>query len=320
MSDKKNDNEGILEIIDGRPETLQNSNDDDEASILHEAKLLFQIAIPTVAVQFSAYFIYPQTASAVGRNLGTEELAGFSLASLTGNLLCLSVIVGALSALDTLMPRAFGTKHYPEVGKLAIRGFLVCTLVLLIPIIPLVTSVESIFDALGQDPIASALASEWIRIYFLGVPFVLLYRVIQRFLASQQIVMPIAYAGLIGCFVVHPLLLRWILPSFGFRGSAGAIVMTQFVQAMLVVVYLKVRPVYHAETWKGLDWNIVKNAVEPKPMMEFFQLSMGGVVSLSEWWFWVSMIVSVLPYYSISMLSFYITSLNMLSYTSFSLL
>lgn len=65
----------------------------DASFFFHEAKLLFDIAIPTVAVQFSAYFIYPQTASAVGRRLGTEELAGYSLASLTGNLTCLSVIV-----------------------------------------------------------------------------------------------------------------------------------------------------------------------------------------------------------------------------------
>jgi len=265
----------------------EKNTDDDDVGFFHEAKLLFDIAIPTVAVQFSAYFIYPQTASAVGRNLGTEELAGFSLASLTGNLTCLSIIVGALTALDTLMPRAYGIGHYQELGKLAIRGFLVCTLVLLVPILPLLTSVEQIFDALGQDAIASALASEWIRVYFLGVPFVLLFRVIQRFLASQQIVLPIAYAGLIGCFVVHPLLLRFGLPEFGFLGSAGAIVTTQFVQALLVMLYLRIKPLYHPDTWQGLNVDIIKQAVEPTPMMHFFKLSMGGVVSLSEWWFWV---------------------------------
>ena len=250
-------------------------------SVFHEAKLLFDISIPTVAVQFSAYFIYPQAASSVGRNLGTEQLAGFSLASLTGNLMCLSVIVGALTALDTLMPRAFGTHRYEEVGKLAIRGFLVCACVLMIPIIPLLTSVEQIFDALGQDPVASALASNWLRIYFLGVPFVLLFRVIQRFLASQQIVVPIAYAGLIGCFLLHPLLLRYAIPAFGFLGSAGAIVTTQFVQALLILLYLYIWPVYYPETWKGLDLSTIQEAVEPKPMLQFFKLSMGGVVSLS---------------------------------------
>lgn len=289
VQDKAAEQDGILSIDDGDEQEKQTDDGDDSSttSFLAEAKLLLDIAIPTVAVQFSAYFIYPQTASAVGRNLGTEELAGFSLASLTGNLTCLSVIVGALSALDTLMPRAYGIGHYSEVGKLAIRGFLVCTLVLLIPIIPLLTSVESIFDALGQDPIASSLASEWIKIYFLGVPFVLLFRVIQRFLASQQIVMPIACAGLIGCFIVHPILLRVMLSLFGFDGSAGAIVTTQFVQSFLVILFLCIKPAYHAETWQGLNKTILLEAIESKPMLRFFKLSMGGVVSLSEWWFWV---------------------------------
>ena len=271
-----------------RDEVLMNNEEKNASSFLQETKLLFDISVPTVAVQFSAYFIYPQTASAVGRNLGTEDLAGFSLASLTGNLMCLSVIVGALSALDTLMPRAFGAGHYDEVGKLAIRAFLVCSLVLLIPIIPLMTCVEQIFDALGQDPVASRLASNWLRTYFVGVPFVLLFRVIQRFLACQQIVLPIACAGLFGCFLVHPLLLRSVIPAFGFVASAGAIVTTQFVQVMLVIVYLCIRPVYHIDTWKGLSVKAIQQAVEPKPMMKFFQLCMGGVVSLSEWWFWVS--------------------------------
>ena len=249
--------------------------------IFHEAKLLFDIAVPTVAVQFSAYFIYPQTASAVGRNLGTEDLAGFSLASLTGNMLCLSIIVGTLSALDTLMPRAFGVGRYEEVGKLAIRGFAVCLAVLFIPVLVLSTSVDPILDALGQDPIASEMAAEWLRIYFLGLPFVLLYRVIQRFLASQQMVMPIAYAGLVGCFVVHPIVLHYIIPAFGFLGSAAAIVITQIVQATLALLYLKIRPVYHPDTWPGLSVDVIKKSLAAEPLIGFIKLSMGGVVSLS---------------------------------------
>jgi hypothetical protein len=57
---------------------------------------------------------------------------------------------------------------------------------------------------------------------------------------------------------------------------------------MLVIVYLWIRPVYHIDTWKGISVEVIQQAVEPKPMMKFFKLSLGGVVSLSEWWFWVS--------------------------------
>jgi Na+-driven multidrug efflux pump len=74
------------------------------------------------------------------------------LASLTGNLTVLSVMVGALSAADTLMPRAYGTGTYKEVGRLGVRGFVMCTLLLIPPIIPLFTTMEWIFDQLGQGP------------------------------------------------------------------------------------------------------------------------------------------------------------------------
>mmetsp|Transcript_19085 Transcript_19085/g.39230 ORF Transcript_19085/g.39230 Transcript_19085/m.39230 type:complete len:264 (+) Transcript_19085:123-914(+) len=131
-----------------------------------EMKLLLSIAAPAVLVQFSVLFIFPQTASIVGRTLGTEALAGFSLGSLVGNLTCVSIMAGALTAADILMPRAWGAKKYEEMGFLAVRGVIICSFFLLIPIIPLCTSMEWIFDRLGQDKGASLLASKWIRFFF----------------------------------------------------------------------------------------------------------------------------------------------------------
>ena len=99
--------------------------------MVQEMKSLLHLALPSVAVQFSMFFLYPQSASIIGRRLGAEALGGFSLGSLVGNLTCLSVIVGALTAADTLMPRAYGTGNYKEVGLLAIRGAMICTMLLL---------------------------------------------------------------------------------------------------------------------------------------------------------------------------------------------
>lgn len=188
----------------------------------YEAKLLVNIALPTVLVQFGAYFIYPQTASVVGRKLGTEELAGFSLGSLTGNMTCMAMIIGVLSAADTMMPRAFGAKRYDQVGILTIQSFVVCFLVLLIPTVPLLTAVDWVFQRLGQDPIAANLAVQWIRVYVLGVPFVLLFRVIQRFLACQHVVWPMVCGAIFGCVIVQPVL-KVLIPVLGFQGSAVAI-------------------------------------------------------------------------------------------------
>ena len=246
-----------------------------------ESKLLFNIALPAVAVQFSVLFIFPQTASVVGRALGTEALAGFSLGSLVGNLTCLSVMVGALTAADTLMPRAYGSHRYDELGRLAIRSVVVCSLLLLVPVVPLCTVMEWIFDQLGQDDFASHLAAQWIKIYLIGVPSMLLFRVAQSFLNAQHQVWPMVYASVLSCFVLHPILLNILVPSMGFNGSSLAISLTQWVMAILVFVYLKIHPVQKAESWPGFSTKYFLEAISPRPMLKFISLSLGGVLSLS---------------------------------------
>mmetsp|Transcript_15317 Transcript_15317/g.20195 ORF Transcript_15317/g.20195 Transcript_15317/m.20195 type:complete len:526 (+) Transcript_15317:225-1802(+) len=287
----KEDNENVMQInVDEA--LLENDSsstlDDKEVSfeIIKESKLLFSIALPTVATQFSTFIIYPLTASSVGRNLGTEELASFSLASLTGNLVCLSIIMGVMTAADTLMPRAFGAKRYAEIGRLAIRVFVVCALILVLPYILLLGFIDKIFVTLGQDEFISSMASVWLRFYCLGVPFTILFRLIQRFLAAQHIVLPTLYSSALGSFLIHPLLLRYLIPSLGFVGSGLVIVITQCVQAFLLLFYLRVSPIHHPLSWPGLSWSYFLESIQLEPMMQFLKLSLGGVLSLTEWWFW----------------------------------
>ena len=240
--------------------------DDELFSLAKEGWLLISIAAPAVTVQFCVMFIFPQTASTVGRELGTEHLAGFSLASLTGNLTILSVMVGALTAADTLMPRAFGAGSYDEVGRLAIRGFAMCILLLIPPIIPLFTTMDWIFNQLGQDPVAAKLASQWIRVYLLGVPAMLAFRVAQSFLNAQHVVMPLVTASVVSCFLVHPLLLKWIIPSLGFVGSGVAVSMTQTLMSMIVFLYLYIKPEHHPQTWPTISWKFLLESMKLLPL------------------------------------------------------
>ena len=173
------------------------SNASIEASVLNfkfdlfkELKQLLGLAFPSVALQFNMYFIYPQAASVVGRNLGPLELSGLSLGCLVGNLTCLSVLVGVLSAADSLMPRAYSLGRFAELGRLTVRAILVCLIILIPPVIPLCTVLEPMLKFLGQDPTASRLAAQWVRVYLLGVPANLILRTLQRFLVAQSIPCP----------------------------------------------------------------------------------------------------------------------------------
>lgn len=247
-----------------------------------EAYKLLYISLPSVIVQFCVRSIFAQTASVVGRLVGVKSLAAFVLASMTANLSTQSVIMGALTAAETRMPRAYGTGHYRQVGVLAIQACFVCIVMLIVPVLILLTCMEIIFATLGQDPEASKLAIEWIRIYMLAIPFSLLFRVIQAFLNAQHVVLPLVLASVGACLVIHPLLLKAIMPTLGLWGSGLCIVLTQGIMVLLVLLYLYIRPEsYNRETWPGLSRTLVLESLQPAPLWSFAKQSLGGVVSLS---------------------------------------
>ena len=254
-------------------------------NLSHEASLLFHIALPSVLIQFSLFFFFLMSASSVGRNLGTTALGGFSLGCLVGNLTCLSIMEGALTAADTLMPRAYAAKKYPDVGHLAVRAFVVCSLMLFVAFVPLMTVAGKILTALGQDPEASLLAEEWIRFYFIGAPANLIFRVVMRFSLAQHKPWYMVIASAVPGFLIHPLLLMWLVPSLGLPGSALAISITQWIMAVFLVALAYFRPVTEPLTWPSFSLAYLKESLKPKPLMHFLHLSLGGILSMNEWWF-----------------------------------
>lgn len=280
-------------IVEELEEALRLDSIDDDISsenqpfqVLEEAKHLFHIALPSILIQLSLFFIFPQSASAVGKILGPVELGGFSLGSLIGNMTILSILEGTLTAADTLMPRAFGCKRFDEVARLLIRSIFVCSVLLIIPIVPLWFYSETLLVALGQDPEASHLAQEWIRYYFLGAPANLLFRAAMRFLLAQNEPWPLVYCSMLPCLSIHPIVLSILVPHMGLPGSALAISFTQWSVLLLLGLYLWIKPPYHPETWPGCSYRLFREALRPSSLCKFISLGIGGVFSLSEWWFW----------------------------------
>ena len=255
---------------------------DESFHVMQEAAILLNLALPSVLVQLCMYFIFPQAASVVGRQIGTEALAGFSLGSLLGNLTCLSIMIGALTAADTLMPRAFGRKDFRTLGILVIQSVTVCSGLLLLPLIPLVTCTDWVLvHWLGQDVIASRLAAEWIRVYVWGIPANMLFRVLQRFLVAQQRPWPPVYASAIPGLLLQPLFVAYFVPTMGFIGSALSVVITQWCMLGILLFLLYWKPEHHPDSWPGLSWPVLQEALKPKSLRRFWSLSLGGVVSLS---------------------------------------
>eukprot|EP00816_Leptocylindrus_hargravesii_P012572 CAMPEP_0196815912 /NCGR_PEP_ID=MMETSP1362-20130617/52583_1 /TAXON_ID=163516 /ORGANISM="Leptocylindrus danicus, Strain CCMP1856" /LENGTH=523 /DNA_ID=CAMNT_0042193055 /DNA_START=207 /DNA_END=1774 /DNA_ORIENTATION=+ len=264
-------------------------------------QLFLKVTSQTFLVQTFDWLIVTETAAVLGQQkqqlLGSTELAAFSLAIITGNLLCLTVILGVLSASDTLSPRAFGSGNYPEVGRLAVRGYLLCFIALTPSIVVILFGFVDVFLlATGQDPDIVNLTGQWLRIYVLSFPCILLLRVIQRFLACQGIVLPLARANFVCSAILHPLILRWFVHGneYGFLGSAIACVVTRMLQVLLLILQLCVERhpySYHPETWAGTatlvgDGSFLKEVMYFPAVLQYVGLSFGGILTFSEWWFW----------------------------------
>lgn len=259
-----------------------------------EARLLINIAVPTIVIQVGSTLPGAMTASYIGRQLGSVYLDGFTLATLTGNLLTLALLWGLYSASDTLSPQAFGAGNYKEVGLIAIRGF-VGSMLVLIPINSVLFFVmEDLLVMFGEEQEPSRLAAQWYRVYIFALPFAALYMVIWKFLSSQGIMMPIVLAMLFSTAVILPASLQLLVPTFGYMGSAFAILIYQVAEPLLLLAYLAWCKPYHPETWTGLShW---RDAIAWEPFKAYMHLGCGGMLASGEWIWWefVSLIIGTL--------------------------
>ncbi|KAI2511985.1 MatE-like protein [Fragilaria crotonensis] len=262
--------------------------------VWNEIHLLMSIAVPTVVIQLGSTIPAAMTASAIGRHLGSVHLDGVTLANLTGNLLTLALLWGLYSASDTLGPQAFGAGNYKEVGLIAIRGF-VGSMLILIPInLILFFTMEDLLLMFGEAKEPSRLAAQWYRVYTFTLPFCALYLAIWKFLSSQEILMPVVLAMVISTGVVLPVALYVLVPTWGFMGSAIAILIFQVFEPLFLLAYLAWRKPFHPETWPGIShW---REALAWEPFKMYMQLGFGGMMAGGEWAWWefISLIIGTL--------------------------
>jgi MATE family multidrug resistance protein len=248
-----------------------------------EASLFCNLAAPNVITQIFSFMLWMENSMYVGRTLGTVQLAAVSLGNLTGNLTGLSLIFGMLSALDTLAPQAIGSKQYGEVGMLVQRATWLC-MAMCPPCFFIWWNMETILLFLQQPPEASALAGQFLRAYCPGLPPLICFEVSRRFLGCQNITWPFCFITGVTAIVVHPFLLWFYITycSFGFIGTAMAIVTSQWWMLASTVAYIKFGKPHNPATWVGMQ---TSKALEWKGVCRFLRLGIPGVLSMSEWWY-----------------------------------
>ncbi|GMI52517.1 hypothetical protein TeGR_g8368 [Tetraparma gracilis] len=204
---------------------------------------LSSIALPTILLQVSLFLPFTLSAMHLGSfsstaasyhapfaaadglpSLAAELLSAFSLSNLVGAVSVVMLMVGSLSALDTLGPQAYSLNP-SSLPALSLRGLLLTGSLLslllltwfvpaaggsspsLLPGEPPLPLTGELLLALRQPPPTVSLACQYLRTYALSLPPLLLFNVLQRFLTCQKTVKPLLLPSLFSSCALHPLLL-----------------------------------------------------------------------------------------------------------------
>mmetsp|Transcript_11937 Transcript_11937/g.22112 ORF Transcript_11937/g.22112 Transcript_11937/m.22112 type:complete len:482 (-) Transcript_11937:96-1541(-) len=258
-----------------------------DRGLIAELWLFGAISGPSVFVSLGPLLQWTYTASTLGSTFGSEALTGFTLANLSGNLTGLSVILGLLSACETLEPQAFAKKQYREVGHIAARGILLC-LVFVSLLVPIWLNIGDALIYAGQPEVPSRLAQRFLKLYCVAFPGVVFNESAWRFYRSQSVVRPALFTTF-ASVVLHPFWVNVFVHGLGlgFDGAPLAHVTTVYSQSLCTVLLLRHGDFHFPGTLPSdlsLSW--LKEVLDTRGMWRVLQLGIPGVLAMSEWWYW----------------------------------
>ena len=277
------DSAGMVPAEPDHPTLVTKKEDTDgegQISVFAELKRFAKLSAPNTIVMFLMYLQWTATLTIAAKYLGTEEMTGVYLASLTANLSALTVVYGLLSAVDTLAPQSFGAGNMAEVGILVQRGIVTVFSTFIITAIIWYNS-ESILLALGQPKRESQLAATFLHYHFLSVPALALWESARRFMWSQDVTQwPFVICTIVS-LGIHLLCLHLLIPALGFVGTPVSHVITNWSMVIGVALWIKIKKPHNPDTWT-VNRSVVMNR---QAMKTFLKLAVPGILSMSEWVF-----------------------------------
>ncbi|KAG0612798.1 hypothetical protein M758_6G052700 [Ceratodon purpureus] len=245
--------------------------------ILGEARKQLYIAVPMVCVALLQYLLIVVSVMFVG-HLGELELASASIAASFASVTGTSFIIGMAAALETLCGQAYGAKQYHMLGIYVQRAIFVLYLVC-IPITVVWWNMDDLLVFLGQDPKISELAGVYARYLIPTVFAVATLQPVVKFLQTQSIVLPMALLSAATLILHIPLC--WLLIfklGIGFRGAAIASSMSNWLNAIVLALYVKYSPSCR-RTWSPFSREAFND------LSSFFKLAIPSAVMIClEYW------------------------------------
>ncbi|XP_041431255.1 multidrug and toxin extrusion protein 1 isoform X4 [Xenopus laevis] len=218
--------------------------------IWQEVQKLLALAAPAFLSQLMIFMISIVSYIFCG-HLGKLELDAVSLAITVINITGVAVGTGLAGACDTLISQTYGGHNLKLIGIILQRGILIL-LLFCFPCWALLINTESILLLFHQDPEVSRLTQIYVLIFLPALPAAFIYQLLAKYLQNQGIIFPQVLTGFIAN--IFNALINYILLyvlGLGVKGSACANTISQFIQLILLFLYIVWRRLY-INTWGGV--------------------------------------------------------------------
>ena len=220
---------------------------------------LTRLAVPLMVAAASDYFGKVLTSIFAGQILPTEEFDAVALGNTMTNITGYSMVIAFASPMDSLCTQANGARNW-NLFSVTVRRAMICTTLLLIPIIILWLNMEPLLILCGQDPGISHNVYRWTMVYLAMMPAYTIRTIAARFLSSQGISKPLLYIGIMVYCVWHPALLSIIfvvLKKREFLLFPMCNVVTAYLQIALIMGYILIRKPHHPQTFKSVPLSTI---------------------------------------------------------------
>jgi len=238
---------------------------------------IFQNILPIVDIAF------------VG-NLGKDELGAAALATVWFNLWN-TVMLGLMTATDTMLSQSFGAKEYRGFAMWTVNSIVVVTVVGIF-VAGLIALCEPCMLLFGQDPDLAKNAGDFSYRLIPGLIPYFIFKVLTKYLQAQNIVTPAVYIGILANAV--NVFANWFFIyglNLGLNGAPWATTLTRIGEMILIILYIRWQ-----STTTLADTFPVMSAMnlEMEVIMPFLKLGLSGALAFAceAWSFEVTTILA----------------------------
>ena len=221
--------------------------------------------------------------------LDKNDLAAAALATVWFNLWN-STMIGFMTSIDTLLSQSYGANQYDNFKIWTGNSLFITTLVTIIVSL-IIASCGPCMKLFGQDPLLSEEAGEFSYRLIPGLFPYYLFKVLTKYLQTQDILAPGVYIGIIANALNA--LFNWgfiFKANWGLLGAPWATTLTRFIEFILIASYIYLQKNMLKDTIPIFS----KENLHPAILKPFWKLSISGALCFSAeaWSFEITTILA----------------------------